>query len=116
MGLAAAAVLFSALPGHVMQVTGPSTSVAFASLALLLGYTVLRTGTVWPAVMVHALLNLTTIATWQTSGPQGLRLALAATALVSLVAAADVAGRRLGLRRRVPTLIDLSRTSARVAS
>ena len=48
MGLAAAAVLFSALPGHVMQVTGPSTSVAFASLALLLGYTVLRTGTVWP--------------------------------------------------------------------
>ena len=116
MGLAAAAVLFSALPGHVMQVTGPSTSVAFASLALLLGYTVLRKGTVWPAVMVHALLNLTTIATWQTSGPQGLRLALAATALVSLVAAADVAGRRLGLRRRVPTLIDLSRTSARVAS
>ena len=116
LGLAAAAVLFSALPGHVMQVTGPSTSVAFASLGLLLGYTVLRTGTVWPAVVVHALLNLTTIATWQTSGPQGLRLALAATALVSLVAAADVAGRRLGLRRRVPTVIDLSRTSAPLPS
>ena len=116
LGLAAAAVLFSALPGHVVQVTGPSTSVAFASLGLVLGYTVLRTGTVWPAVMAHALLNLTTIATWQTSGSQGLRLALAATVLVSLVAAADVAGRRLGLRRRVPTVIDLSRTSAPVAS
>ena len=116
LGLAAAAVLFSALPGHVVQVTGPSTSVAFASLALVLGYTVLRTGTVWPAVMAHALLNLTAIATWQTAGPQGLRVALAATVLVSLVAAADVAGRRLGLRRRVPTVIDLSRTSAPVAS
>ena len=116
LGLLAAAALFSGLPGHVVQVNGPSTSVAFASLALLLGYTVLRTGTVWPAVLAHALLNLTTIATWQASGPQGLRLALAAATLVALVAGADVAGRRLGLRRRVPTVIDLSRTSAPLAS
>ena len=116
VGLAAAAVLFSLLPGHVVQVTGPTTSLAFASLALLLGYTVLRTGAVWPAAMVHALLNLTTIATWQTGGPQGVRLALAATALVALVAAADVAGRRLGLRRRVPTVIDLRRAAAPVPS
>jgi hypothetical protein len=116
LGLLAAGALFSGLPGHVVQVNGPSTSVAFASLALLLGYTVLRTGTVWPAVLAHALLNLTTIATWQTSGPQGLRLALAATTLVALVAGADVAGRRLGLRRRVPTVIDLSRTSAPLPS
>ncbi len=111
LALGGAAVVFSALPGHVVQMNGPSSSVAFASLALLLGYTVLRTGTVWPAVMAHALLNLTTIATWQTAGPSGLRLALAATVLVALVAGADVAGRRLGVRRRVPTVIDLRRAS-----
>ena len=111
LALGGAAVVFSALPGHVVQMNGPSSSVAFGSLALLLGYTVLRTGTIWPAAVAHALLNLTTIATWQTAGPSGLRLALAATVLVALVAGADVAGRRLGVRRRVPTVIDLRRAS-----
>ena len=116
VGLAAAAVLFSALPGHVAQMTGPTSSVAFGSLALVLGYTVLRTGTVWPAAMVHAFLNLITITTWQAAGPPGLRLVLAACALVALVAGADLAGRRLGLRVRVPTVIDLRHTSTTAAS
>jgi hypothetical protein len=83
------------------------TSVSFASLGLVLGYTVLRTGAVWPAVMVHALLNLTTITAWDHQGLAGLRLGIAGAALVALVAAADLAGRRLGLRVRVPTVIDL---------
>lgn len=99
--------MFTALPGHVGQITGAATSVSFASLALVLGYTVLRTGAVWPAAMVHALVNLTTIAAWNQQGPAGLRIGIAATALVALVAAADVAGRRVGQRVRVPTVVDL---------
>ena len=94
--------------------TAPSASLSFASLALVLGYVVLRTGTVWPAVMVHAVLDLTTLAAWQGAGPAGLRLALAASALVALVAGADVAGRRLGVRVRVPRVIDL-RAASRAA-
>jgi hypothetical protein len=107
IGLIGAAGLFTALPGHVDQITGATTSVSFASLALVLGYTVLRTGAVWPAAMVHALLNLSTIAAWNQDGLAGLRLGIAGAALVALVAAADLAGRRLGLRVRVPTVVDL---------
>ena len=105
--LTGAALVFTALPGHIAQITGPTTSVSFASLALVLGYTVLRTGAIWPAAAVHALLNLTTIAAWNQHGAAGLRVAIAGTALVALVAAADVAGRRLGVRVRVPTVVDL---------
>jgi hypothetical protein len=68
---------------------------------------VLRTGALWPAVLVHALLNFTTIATWQGVGSARFRSAVAATALLALVGAADLAGRRLGLRVRVPTVIHL---------
>jgi membrane protease YdiL (CAAX protease family) len=107
VGLIGAALVFTALPGHVDQITGATTSVSFASLALVLGYTVLRTGAVWPAAAVHALLNLTTITAWNQHGLAGGRLAIGAGALLALVAAADVAGRRLGLRVRVPTVVDL---------
>jgi membrane protease YdiL (CAAX protease family) len=110
--LTGAALVFTALPGHVAQITGPTTSVSFASLALVLGYTVLRTGAIWPAAAVHALVNLTTIVVWSQHAPAGLRVAIAGTALVALVAAADVAGRRLGLRVGVPTVIDLHHESA----
>ncbi|HSO96037.1 MAG TPA: CPBP family intramembrane glutamic endopeptidase [Acidimicrobiia bacterium] len=105
--LSGAALVFTALPGHVSQITGPATGVSFASLALVLGYTVLRTGAIWPAAAVHATLNLTTITAWTQPGAAMLRLAIAGTALVALVAAADLAGRRLGLRVRVPKVIDL---------
>ena len=108
VALGAAALVFTVLPGHVVQMTSLATAVSFASLALLLGYIVLRTGAVWPAVLVHALLNLTTIAARRGASPAALRLVIAATALGALVAAADVAGRRLGIRTRVPTVIDLS--------
>lgn len=105
--LVGGAALFSLLPGHVEQISGPMAAVSFASLSLVLGYTVLRTGAVWPAVLAHGLLNVTTIAVWSGVAPGSLRLALAATTLVALVGAADLAGRRLGLRRMVPTVIDL---------
>jgi len=72
-----------------------------------LGYTVLRTGAVWPAILVHALIDVMTLAAWQGSGLALVRLATAAGALGALVAATEVAGRRLGLRTRVPTVIDL---------
>jgi hypothetical protein len=52
-------------------------------------------------------LNLTTITAWNQHGLAGGRLAIGAGALLALVAAADVAGRRLGLRVRVPTVVDL---------
>jgi membrane protease YdiL (CAAX protease family) len=107
VALGAAAFIFSALPGHVAQMTSPATTLPFVSFGLVLGYTVLRTGAVWPAVLVHALVNFTTIAAWQGAGPSGLRLAVTAAVLLALVGAADLAGRRLGLRVRVPTLIDL---------
>jgi hypothetical protein len=107
VALGAAAIFFSGLPGHVAQMTTVTRSVSFASLALLLGYTVLRTGAVWPAAMVHALINVMTLAAWQGSGLAVVRLALAAGALGALVAATEVAGRRLGLRTRVPAVIDL---------
>jgi len=107
VGLVAAAVVFSVLPGHVAQMTTVTRSLSFASLALLLGYTVLRTGAVWPAILVHALIDVMTLAAWQGSGLALVRLATAAGALGALVAATEVAGRRLGLRTRVPTVIDL---------
>jgi hypothetical protein len=111
VALGVAAVAFSVLPGHVAQMTTVARGLSFASLALLLGYTVLRTGVVWPAVMVHALINVMTLAAWQGSGLAPARLAIAAGALGALVAATEVAGRRLGLRTRVPTVIDLHRAS-----
>jgi hypothetical protein len=107
VALGAAAIVFSALPGHVAQMSGPATTVSFASFALVLGYTVLRTGTIWPAVLVHALVNVITFAAWHGAGSSGLRLAVAAVALLALVGGAELAGRRLGLQVRVPTVIDL---------
>jgi hypothetical protein len=111
VALGLAAVVFSLLPGHVAQMTTVARSLSFASLALLLGYTVLRTGVVWPAVLVHALINVMTLAAWQGSGLAPARLAIAAGALGALVAATEVAGRRLGLRTCVPTVIDLHAAS-----
>ncbi len=111
LALAAAAVVFTALPGHVEQVTNPVTMLSFASLAIVLGYTVLRTGAIWPAAMVHALVDLVTLAAWQGAGAPGLRMAIAAISLLALVAAADLAGRRLGMRVRLPAVIDLRATA-----
>ena len=55
-----------------------------------------------PAVVVHTLLNLATIAAYNGEISVALRTALAATTLVALVLGTVVAGRRLGLFRLVP--------------
>jgi membrane protease YdiL (CAAX protease family) len=107
VGLSVAAILFSVLPGHVEQMSGGMTILPFASLSLLLGYVVLRTGSLWPAVMTHSLLNLITLIALARHEPSGLRLVFAAATLGSLIIAADLAGRRLGRVGRVPSVIDL---------
>ena len=104
------AVVFSALPGHVVQMRGPASIVSFASLAVVLGWVVLRTGAIWPAIVAHAVLNLTTITVFTIDAPSGLRLGLVAGTLIALVVGADVAGRRTGRLRPVPSLIDLTAT------
>jgi membrane protease YdiL (CAAX protease family) len=76
----------------------------FVCLGMVLGYAVLRTGALVPAVVVHALLNLATIAAFTGEISTPLRTALSATALVALVVGTVVAGRRLGIFRLVPVV------------
>jgi membrane protease YdiL (CAAX protease family) len=108
VALVVAACSFSVLPGHVAQMAGVLTVVPFASLALVLGWVVLRTGALWPTVAAHAVLNLVTIGVLVTDGSALLRLGVGGAALLGLVAAADVAGRRSGRLRPVPSVIDLT--------
>ena len=115
VAIVGAAVVFSVLPGHVEQMTGAASVVPFASLAVLLGYAALRTGSLLPGIVVHVLLDLVTLAYFadQISAPA--RAAVAATALTALVLGLMIAGRRLGLRRRVPAMIDLREVAVPVA-
>jgi membrane protease YdiL (CAAX protease family) len=100
--LLAAGFVFTLLPGHVAQMSDALHALPFACLGVLLGYAVLRTGALLPATVVHALLNLTTIAALDGDVSVDHRSVLAALALIALVLATAVAGRRLGLLRRVP--------------
>jgi Type II CAAX prenyl endopeptidase Rce1-like len=106
-GVVGAAVVFSALPGHVGQVAGVTSLLPFASLAALLGYAALRTGALLPCVLVHLLVDLVALTYLAGSLPPTARLVSATIVLGALVAALLRAGLRLGLRRRVPTVIDL---------
>ena len=110
VALLVGAMAFSALPGHVAQMRGFTSIAPFASLAIVLGWVVLRTGALWPAMAVHAVLNLATITAFSVDAPAGLRLGLAGATLVALVVAADVAGHRTGRLRPVPSAIDLTAT------
>jgi hypothetical protein len=99
VALLSAGLVFTLLPGHLAQVSDSLHAVPFACLGVLLGYAVLRTGALFPAAVVHALLNLATIAALAGEMSLGLRTALSATALVALLLGTVVAGRRLGLLR-----------------
>jgi hypothetical protein len=112
-GLVGAGVVFSLLPGHVEQMTGAANLVSFLSLGVLLGYSALRTGSVLPGLLVHVAIDLAALAFFagQLSGAG--RMLIDIGALVGLVLGFMLAGRRLGLRRRVPAVIDL-RDSHRV--
>lgn len=102
VALLAGGLIFTLLPGHVAQMSGALTALPFASLGVVLGYAVLRTGALLPAVVVHAFLNIATIAVIVGEVSAGMRAALALAALVALVSGTVVAGQRLGILRRVP--------------
>jgi membrane protease YdiL (CAAX protease family) len=100
--IVASGVVFTVLPGHVAQISDTLHALPFVALGMVLGYAMLRTGALLPAVVVHALLNLATIAAFRGEIPIVLRSTLAAALLLSLVLGTIVAGRRLGIFRLVP--------------
>jgi hypothetical protein len=111
-GLVGAGLVFSALPGHVEQMTGATNVLPFLSLAVLLGYVALRCGSLLPGFLVHLTIDLAALAFFAGELPGSLRVLVDVGALVGVVLGLMLAGRRLGLRRRVPRVIDLREPSA----
>jgi len=111
-GLVGAGLVFSALPGHVDQMTGATNIVPFLSLAVLLGYVALRSGSLLPGFVVHLTIDLAALSFFAGELPSALRVLIDLGALVGLVLGLMLAGRRLGLRRRVPRVIDLRSSQA----
>ncbi|HEY8216744.1 MAG TPA: CPBP family intramembrane glutamic endopeptidase [Acidimicrobiia bacterium] len=95
-------LVFALLPGHVAQMHDALGVVPFMSLGVVLAYAVLRTGALFPAVVVHASLNQVTIYAYHAAVPEAWRIAFSACALVALVAGTVVAGLRLGMLEPVP--------------
>ena len=106
-GLVGAGLVFSSLPGHVEQMTGATNVLPFLSLAVLLGYVALRSGSILPGFLVHLTIDLAALAFLAGELPSLLRVLIDVGALVGVVLGLMLAGRRLGLRRRVPRVIDL---------
>ena len=73
-GLVGAGLVFSALPGHVDQMTGAANVVPFLSLAVLLGYVALRSGSLLPGFLVHLTIDLAALAFFAGELPGGLRV------------------------------------------
>jgi membrane protease YdiL (CAAX protease family) len=101
VALLAAGLVFTLLPGHVAQMSDTLHALPFACLGVVLGYAVLRTGALFPATVVHAVLNLATIAAISGTISAEWRTALSASALLALVLGTTVAGMRLGILRKV---------------
>ena len=99
--LLASGLIFALLPGHVAQMNGTLRALPFVSLGIVLGYAVLRTGALFPAVVVRASLNLVTITALSGHASNPWRASFAATALIALIASTIVAGVRLGMLQRV---------------
>lgn len=106
-GLVGAGLVFSSLPGHVQQMTGAANVLPFLSLAVLLGYVALRSGSILPGFLVHLTIDLAALAFFAGALPNSLRLAVDIGSLIGLELGLMLAGRRLGLRRRAPRVIDL---------
>jgi membrane protease YdiL (CAAX protease family) len=104
--IVASGLVFTVLPGHVAQISDTLHALPFACLGMVLGYAMLRTGALLPAVVVHALLNLATIATLEGDMNPAVRSTLAAALLLALVLGTIVAGRRLGIFAQVPVPVD----------
>jgi hypothetical protein len=103
----AAAVLFTVLPGHVHQMRGVTDVSPFVSVAVLLGYVAMRTGSLVPGFLVHVTVDLSVLAFLDGRLATPERMVVGAGALLGLVLGCLLAGRRLGLRRRMPRVIDL---------
>ena len=114
-GLVGAGLVFSALPGHVAQMTGAANLLPFMSLGVLLGYVALRSGSLIPGFLVHVTIDLAVLAFFAGELTSSLRVLIDVGALVGLVLGLMLAGRRLGLRRRVPRVIDLRSSDPVVA-
>jgi len=108
--LLAGGLVFTLLPGHIAQMNGALTALPFASLGVVLGYAVLRTGALLPAAVVHAFLNIATIAVIVGDVSMEMRTTFAFVALVALVSGTTVAGMRLGILRRAPISLDLRKS------
>ena len=111
-GLVGAGLVFSSLPGHVDQMNGAANILPFLSLAVLLGYTALRSGSIIPGFLVHLTIDLAALAYFAGAMPNGLRVVVDVGALIGLELGLMLAGRRLGLRRRMPRVIDLREPSS----
>jgi len=107
IALLVGSIVFSVLPGHIAQMSDALHALPFASLGFVLGYAVLRTGALVPAAIVHALLNLVTLAVLAGDMTIASRNALSIAALLALVLGTIVAGLRLGILRRAPVAVDL---------
>ena len=108
--LLAGGLVFTLLPGHIAQMDSTLTALPFASLGVVLGYAVLRTGALLPAVVVHSFLNIATIAVLVGDVSIEMRTTFAGVALVALVSGTIVAGLRLGMLRKAPATVDLRNT------
>lgn len=104
VALLAAGLVFTLLPGHVAQMSDTLHALPFACLGVVLGYSVLRTGALFPAAVVHAFVNLATIASLEGQMSPVVRALLAAIALLALLLATAVAGKRLGILRPFPVV------------
>jgi hypothetical protein len=111
-GLVGGGLVFSLLPGHVQQMTGATNVVPFLSLAVLLGYVALRSGSLIPGFLVHLTIDLAALAFFAGALPNSLRIVVDVGALIGLELGLMLAGRRLGMRRRMPRVIDLREPAA----
>jgi hypothetical protein len=111
-GLVGAGLVFSLLPGHVQQMDGAANVFPFLSLAVLLGYTALRSGSIIPGFLVHLTIDLVALAFFAGALPNSLRIVVDVSALIGLELGLMLAGRRLGMRRRMPRVIDLREPAA----
>jgi hypothetical protein len=98
-----AAVTFTCMPGHLAQVSGPLELIPFLAIAMLLTYTVLRTGALVPGIAVHALLNIATVAYLAHAMPNPVWAGIVIVGLGSYAWGAERAGRRLGRMAPVTT-------------
>jgi hypothetical protein len=114
-GLVGAGLVFSSLPGHIDQMTGAANVLPFLSLAVLLGYVALRSGSLLPGFLAHLTIDLAALAFFAGELPSLLRVLVDVGTLVGVVLGLMLAGRRLGLRRRVPRVIDLRSHAPSVA-